>query len=245
METGTGPINAQKSLRIGQSRPRARPGDILEMRLPHNIMLLVKTPSGTLWIDRDNFHRHYLADPWSLFDALYKAQTYLQSRISDGEKREAAMIRNKLGEAARNDDIRQTAASGSQHDSKTEADVMPPLAPRTEPPLAPEPPLFGNMGYSEFGNWANLLRWKLETEGDRFNTPERRLSYLVEHMLGPAQALMAARIRSSLQPPIIDVNDALEYLHTSMGRHISWGTSTIIGQRWTRPIHPRTLADGP
>jgi hypothetical protein len=73
METGTGPINPQKSLRIGYSRPRARPGDIFEMRLPHNIMLLVKTPSGTLWIDHDNFHRLYLADPWSLFDALYKA----------------------------------------------------------------------------------------------------------------------------------------------------------------------------
>jgi hypothetical protein len=68
------------------------------------------------------------------------------------------------------------------------------------------------MGYSEFGNWANQLRWKLETESHRFNTPERRLSYLVEHMSRPAQALMAARIRSSLQPPIIDVNDALEYL---------------------------------
>jgi hypothetical protein len=246
METGTRPIYPQKNLRAGQIRTPARPEATLGMRVSDNLMLMVKTPSGTLWIDRENFHRRYLADSWSLFEALYKAQTDLQFQVPVEEKWEATRTSYDSRAAPRDDDIRQTPAPGSQHDSKTEAHAVPTVAPRTEPPSAPEPPLFRNMGCFEFGNWAYHLRWKLETEGHRFNTPERRLSYLVEHMSGPPQALMAARIRSSLQPPIIDVNDALEYLAYFYGPphimgHIDFHRSKMDTSDTSQDSHRRSI----
>ncbi|KAJ0422505.1 hypothetical protein BJY00DRAFT_77982 [Aspergillus carlsbadensis] len=182
------------------------------MRLPRDLMLMVKTSSGTLSIDRNSFHERYIADPWSVFDALYKTQAYLQSQVSNREKRKGDGLWDNLEEVPEAKSIRQTPASGSKHGRKLEADAMPTVAPKIETPFAPEPPVFRNMGSSEFGNWASLLQGKLETEASRVNTPEGRLAYLVEHVSGPPQALIAARIRSSLQPPINDINDALEYL---------------------------------